>query len=190
MALNLSADASTSGDFAELTAGAHSARIVDIIELGTQTVTFEGKQFKKRQVQLGFEILDSDERRTDGRPFTVRRTYTASLHEKAALRAVIEALAGKKLDGNFNLGSLLGAYCQVSIVHNTTGDRTYPNVATVMGWPKGMPKGGGELPLHLFDIDSPDQAVFNELHERVQEKIVAAPEWRGFNSHIDADGLV
>jgi len=163
-------------DFATLSTGAHFARLVGVIDLGTQTSAPEYGSKQQHKVQLQWEIL-GDEKRNDGRPFTISKTYTVSLHEKASLRKDIEAWIGKVDGDRFEIAGLLGKNCQLSIVHAESDGKTYANIAAIMAVPKGMPLPTGELPLVIFDLDQRDMAVFDALPERLQEKIKAAPEW-------------
>lgn len=80
-----------------------------------------------------------------GRPYQVSQKYTASLHEKANLRKHLEAWRGRKFTENeikeFELENLLGANCQLQVVHNIGSDGiTYANVQAVVPLAKGMTK--------------------------------------------------
>lgn len=169
----------TGEEFATLSRGTHFARLVSIIDLGTQTSAevYGGK--KQHKVLFQFEIL-GDEKRTDGKPFLASKRYTVSLHEKASLRKDIEAWQGNIPEAqaaSYPLTSLLGKPCQLSITHRESDGRTYSDIAAIMAMPKGMPAIPGEMPLTVFDLDARDMDVFNALHERLQDQIRSAPEW-------------
>jgi hypothetical protein len=59
----------------------------------------------------------------------------------------------------------------IGVTHNTTGGKTYANLATIMGLPKGMdkPKAAGEL--IAYDIDSHDATAYEKLPGWLQEAI-------------------
>ena len=176
MALNATASGET---YAVLSEGPHFARLVSIIDLGTQTSTGTWGTKSQHKVRFMWEVL-GDEKRTDGKPFTVSQEYTVSLHEKANLRQAIDSWVGKLTESqaaSFPLTSLLGKTCQLAIIHNTSDGNTYANIATIMACPKGMTLPAGELALTVFDLDARDMGVFNELPEKLQEKIRSAPEW-------------
>lgn len=82
-----------------------------------------------------------------------------------------EELAG------FDLKNVLGLSCFVGVVHETKGDKTYANLASVMKLPKGMPAGAGELNPVAFDLAAPDWQVFAGLSSRLQGQIAESPEY-------------
>src|SRR5688572_23018431 len=79
----------------------------------------------------------------NGKPFLVRRRYTCSLHEKAALRGDLESWRGRAFTDQelqaFDLESLLGVNCLLNILHECRNGSTYANVSSIMRLPKGMP---------------------------------------------------
>jgi len=77
------------------------------------------------------------------RRFTVVSQYTVSLHEKARLRKDLETWRGRKFTKDeldqFDLEKLLGANCQLQIVHQVADDgRTFGNVQAIVPLGKGM----------------------------------------------------
>ena len=76
--------------------GSHVGRCISIIDLGTQRTTYEGEAQIKHQVilrwELSNELMESGEH--VGKPFTVSRFYTASLHEKSGLRKDLASWRG------------------------------------------------------------------------------------------------
>ena len=97
-------------NFTPAPAGTHAAVCVDVVDLGILEVSFGGKTKQQHKINLVWQI---DEERDDGKPFTVRKRYTCSLHEKAALRKDLEAWRGRpftdqELDG-FDLETLISA---------------------------------------------------------------------------------
>ena len=125
---------------------------------------------------VSWELLDGT-KMADGRPFSVSQFYTVSLHEKSKLRADLEAWRGRKftateLDG-FDLGTVIGAYCMIQVVHDETGK--YANVQTIMAYKGEKPPAVN--PNVVFDIDEPDMAVFDSFSDNMKGKIMSAPEW-------------
>ena len=166
----------TGEDYATLSAGAHFARLVQIIDMGTQEGSAEFGSKKQHKVSLRWEIL-GDEKRSDGKPFAISKDYTVSLHEKATLRKHVEAWVGKltaEQEAGFSITSLLGKTCQLAIVHKDNGK---PMISTIMACPKGMTLPAGEMPLTVFDLDNRDMDVFNDLPEWMRTQIKASPEW-------------
>ena len=168
-------------DYTPAPAGTYTARCTSLIDLGSQTSTYEGEAKTAKKVMLSFEITDCEARRNDGSPFIVSKRFTASLHAKAGLRKFLESWRGRpftpeELRG-FDLKNVLGLDCLIGIVRETKGDRTYANLSSVMRMPKGMAAGVSEIAPVAFDLSAPDWAVFAGLGSRLQDQIVAAPEY-------------
>ena len=92
----------------------------------------------------GFYELQTGQVSTDGQPLTFRLYVYASASERARMTELRNACAGRKLSkqervGEFDPDSLLGQKLQVQLVHNTSGDKTYVNVESMMP----LPQGGG-----------------------------------------------
>lgn len=119
--------------------GLHQGVCVDVVDLGLVQTQW-GEKHKVRIIwQLEHENPDTQKR------FEVRRDFGLSLSEKSHLRPTLEAWRGRKftkeeLDG-FDLEKLLGANCQVQVVHNITEDgNTYANIQAIVPLGKGMVK--------------------------------------------------
>lgn len=170
--------------FTPCPAGSYLARCVRLIDLGTQTTDYQGETKTARKLLLAFEVLDDEARRDDGAPFVLSKRYTASLHEKAALRKDLAGWRGRdftpdELKG-FDLAAVVGKDCFISVVDATKGDRTYSNLASIMKPPKGMkpPEGTCNEPLLHWDMATPVWAVFDQLHPKLQAQIEASPEFK------------
>ncbi len=124
-------------------AGTHQAVCVDVIDKGIVDMPGYngGPPKKKHMVSIAWQI---NELRDDGKRFVIYRRYTLSLNEKAALRKDLESWRGKKFtrdeEMGFDVESVIGANGLINVQHNTTGDKTYANVVSVMPLVKGMPK--------------------------------------------------
>lgn len=120
--------------------GLQQAVCVDVIDLGVVASKF-GEKHKCRLVWQVAAINAAT-----GRPFDVRKLYTLSLHVKAALRKDLEGWRGKKfaaeeLAHGFNLDRLIGANCQIQVVHDVDDDGTrWANVVAIVPAPKGVAK--------------------------------------------------
>lgn len=180
MALTVSEGAS--GAYTPAEAGTFSARCVALIDKGTQTATYEGETKTARKILLSLEITDPDNRRADGTPHIVSKTFTASLHAKAALRKFLEAWRGRPFTAEelkqFDLRTLLGIPCLVGLIHQEKGDRIYVNLTSCMALPRGMPAAPGIEPLVSFDLAAPDWEVFAKLGTRLQAQIAESPEYQ------------
>jgi len=119
--------------------GLHHAVCVDVIDLGLQATPW-GEKYKIRIVWQIEAVNDETDRR-----FEVRKQYTLSLHDKATLSKDLESWRGRKFTDDerrgFDVEKLVGANCQLQVVHDIGGDSTiWANVQTVVPAPKGVPK--------------------------------------------------
>jgi len=178
MALTVSEGA---GTYTPPEQGTYAARLFGLIDLGTQTSTWEGEEKTAHKILLQFEITDAENRRDDGTAHTLSRRFTASLHPKAALRKLLEAWRGRPFTPEelkaFDLKTLLGVPCLVGIIHESKGDKTYANLSSIMRLPKGFAPGIDTEPLIHFDLSEPDWTVFAQLPSRLQDQIAASPEF-------------
>ena len=177
-------EATGGSTFTPCPAGSYLARCVRLVDLGTQQTEYQGESKTAHKVLLAFEVLDDEARRDDGEPFVLSKRYTLSLHEKAALRKELASWRGRdftpeELKG-FDLKTILGKDCFLSVVEATKGDRTYSNIASIMKPPKGMsaPEGTGNEPLLYWDMAAaaPDWAALQQLHPKLIEQIEQSPE--------------
>jgi hypothetical protein len=87
----------------------------------------------RHKVQLVWELSAT---MADGRPFTVRKRYTASLHEKSNRHKDLKAWRGKSFSAEelkgFDIEKVLVAPCQVLVQHAEKDGQVYANVAAVM----------------------------------------------------------
>lgn len=185
-------------DFAPLSAGAHVARCVAFIDLGTQESEYQGKVNHRRKVRITWEV--PGERMTDGRPFVISKSYTASLTEKANLRADLEGWRNKKFTqselAGWDASQLLGKACQLSVVHEEgrTNGKTYAVIRAIMPLAKGMACEPQENPSVFFSLDDFDKEVFEALPKFAKEMVSRSPEYQeavisGMPAHARTDTL-
>lgn len=177
MALNVSDKGGR--DFKPVPAGTHRAVCTMVVDMGVQP---SARFAPKPKVYIRFELpdertewTDKDGNKHEG-PMVIGKQYTASLSEKANLRKDLEAWRGRFFTAdelkNFDLRNILGAPAMISVAHQQGADgKTYANLASIMGLPKGMekPKAAGEL--IAYDIDSHSDEVFAKLPGWLQEAI-------------------
>lgn len=174
MSLNVNAEGGK--DFEVIPNGLYVARCYRLIDLGTQTGSPQYGSKQQKKVSISWEILD-DPKMEDGRPFSIHKTYTASLNEKATLRADLESWRNKAFTDeelkSFDLKNILGAYCQLQVSADETGK--YSNIQSIVAMKGTKPKPVNDN--LVFDIDEPDIEVFNSLSDAMKAKIMVAPEW-------------
>jgi hypothetical protein len=133
---------------------------------------------------LSFEI--PGERMDDGRPFTISKRYTWSMHEKATLRKHLEAWRGQKFrdedlgPGGFDIRNVLGKTCTLSVIHreNNDGD-VFANIDSVSKPMKGMQIEDQVNPTVYVALDAAffEQEQYDQLSDKLKEFIRQSPEW-------------
>lgn len=135
----------TGGNFVPAPAGVHQAVCVDCIDLGLVPSGFykneDGTPKTSHKCYLVWEL---DEEMPDGKRYTARRRYTVSLNEKATLRKDLESWRGRaftpeELKG-FDVEAVIGANCNVNVIHEVRDGKTYANVTAVMALHKTQKK--------------------------------------------------
>jgi len=172
---------SGSTTFEQPPTGSHSARCISIIDLGTQRSTYEGEVQAKHQLIIRWELPNELIATGDfaGKPFTVSKFYTVSLHEKARLRLDLAAWRGRdftpeELKG-FELNSILGKPCMLAVALSEKGKA---KVVSVMGLPKGMAVPNQVNPNFNFSLDNFKAADFEALSKGFKEMVQASPEYQ------------
>lgn len=167
--------------------GLHLGIATEVIDLGTQTTTWQGKTKTARKVVIRWTLpnVKYTEGEKAGQPQSISQTFTASLGEKATLRKMLEAWRGQAFTADelkgFNLSKLLGKPCQIQIVHESKGDKTYANIKSVVQVMAGTPIPAFDGELRLFDLDDYDGETFESLPDWQKEQIVKSPEYRAIN---------
>lgn len=174
---------SGSTSFEQPPTGSHAARCIAIIDLGTQRTTYEGEAQIKRQVIVRWELPTELITTGDfaGKPFTVSKFYTASLHEKAGLRKDLASWRGRDFTAEelkgFDLKSVLGKACMLAVGMSEKGKA---KVTSVMGLPKGMVVPNQVTPSFHFSLDANEfkDEHFEALSKGFKEMVVASPEYQ------------
>lgn len=173
------------GDFEQPPVGTHVARCVKVIDIGTQKGEFEGKANFKRQVIIGWELPNDPMTEGDykGKPFTVSRFYTASLGEKANLRADLKNWRGRDFTpqelAGFDPKNIIGKCCMLSL---TLNKNQKVRVTGVMSLPKGMDVPEQVSPAVYFSLDDFDDTVYQSLSDGYKKMINVSPEFQQLTS--------
>ncbi len=171
----------TGGGFTPLPAGTHLAICNMMVDEGTQY----NENFKNfsHKIRVGWEI-PGETIEVDGeqRPRMISKEYTASLSTKANLRKDLESWRGRAFTPeelkHFDLKSIVGASCMLSVIHTEYNGSTYAKVSGVMAVPKGIPKGSLSEPPTVFEIgDSADFTALKDLPEWLGKIIMNSKEY-------------
>lgn len=163
--------------------GSYAAVCVGMVDIGEQITKFEGKEMKKHQIVIVWE-LPEETIEVDGQMVsrTISKTYTASLHERSALRKDLKSWRGREftedeLEG-FNLRNILSAPCLLQIIHRVTPDGSYANISSIMSLPKGMPKPTPTITPYAFEIETSSLEDFEALPKWLKRKVEDSQTWR------------
>jgi len=128
---NLTLTCKDSGDFKPHPEGIHPSVCVDVMDLGLCETDFQGVKKMVNKVKLTFE---SEAKGDDGKPCTVSKNFTASLHPKAKLSEFLSKWRGRQVAPGETIGldKLIGASCTLVISHqqNLSG-KTYAAIDAV-----------------------------------------------------------
>lgn len=167
-------------EYAMPEAGVHNARLIWLIDLGTQPSANPAYD-PTRKVRIGFELVDT-EFEFDGvkKPFMVSTEVTFSRHEKSRLYQIAKSWLGVDLQKtkDFDWNSVLGKAALVTVEHTQSGDKTYANIANIGGVPKGIlvkEPFNNQVSLSLEKSEF-DAAAYNFLPDKIKEKIASSPE--------------
>jgi hypothetical protein len=159
--------------------GAHLGICCSVVDLGTQQTQYGAK----KQLNISFEL--PDERRSDGRPHVVGKTYNMSSDERGKLRIDVEGWLGRPLNrgefGKLDLGERLGSTAQLAIAHRTSNvGRTSAAIVSVMRPPTGTPaRLGLSKPGVLFSLNQRplDMFAYDQLPQWLKELVAKSPEF-------------
>lgn len=165
-------------------AEAHVGICYMLVDLGTQVNTKYDKIARK--VVIGFEFPDVTGKRGDGTEYrrTLAKRFTASLHEKSALRKMLEQWRGKTFTdeelAGFDLREILGKEALVTVVHDK-GDNgmTYANIAAIGPLPralKGVHKQEGASV--YFSIEDHGLNIPDDLPDWIKTAISESEEFK------------
>lgn len=178
----------TQKDFKIAPAGNHLARLYSIIDIGHQETVWKGETKIMHKVVFTWELHGEDNdgnplTTDDGKPLIVSKRYTVSLGDQSTLRKDLESWSGKKMTEEdrkgFDLKTLLGKFCMLSIVHSDDGK--YANVGSINSVPtairNAIPEGINQ-PVSFW-LNQYTQEQYDALPKYYREKITESSEWRG-----------
>lgn len=175
--------ASDSGgkDFDPVPEGSHLAVCDMFVDLGMQDSNYQGQQKTQHKIYLRWQIpslrlkYTKDDVEHEG-PMAIGGKFTLSLHEKAALRKILQSWRGRAFTPEelkkFDVTTILGAPCLITVTHAPKdGGGVYANVGAVAKLPPGVPAPTLEGEKLLYDADN--LGTFEKLRPWLQEAIRA-----------------
>lgn len=170
-------------------AGTYPARLVQLIDFGLQPQRpFKGQDKPPaHEIGLTYELVDEfmkDEQGNDieDKPRWVSETlpFHGLYADKAKSTQRYKTFdPDESWGGDFS--KAVGLPCNVTIVNNKVGEKTYDNVATISAM---RPRDADKCPelvnkATVFDLDTPDLEVFNRFPKWIQEKIQGNLNYKG-----------
>jgi hypothetical protein len=182
----IASDNGGGGSFEQAPVGAHVARCIKLIDIGTHHGEYEGVANVRHQIIVGWELPGELIQTGDyaGQPFTVSEFYTLSLNEKAKLRAMLVSWRGRDFTDDelkgFDVKNVLGKPCMIQVGRNKK-DRA--KVQAVMSLPKGMQVPDQFNPPTYFDLSKFDRRLFDSLSDGIRGLIEKSDEWAAMQGH-------
>jgi hypothetical protein len=170
-------------------ADVYPAYLVQLIDLGLQPQKpYQGKEKAPvQEIMLTYELTDClmvDENgdEVEDKPRWVSETlpfYGLFADKAKSTKRYLAFDPNEDFGGEF--AKAVGMGCNVTIVNNTVGDKTYSNIGNVA--PISAKKAAQMAPIKnatkVFDLDEPDMDVFNALPEWLREKIKGNLNYQG-----------
>lgn len=174
---------------ASIPAGVYPGRIVQLVDLGLQPQKpFAGKEKAPAfEVIIGYELVDEFMKDEDGNDVLDKPRWVSETLPVYGLNAD-KAKSTQRymaLDPNENFGGdftqLVGLPCNVAIVNNQVGEKTYDNVGSISPM---RPRDAANCPElknapRVFDLDNPDVALFNSFPKWIQDKVKGNLNFKG-----------
>lgn len=166
-------------EFIPAPAGAHVARCIGCVSLGTQ-------QPNNPQFNATFKILLiwelPDELLPNGQAMTVSKEMSCSLSEKANLRHMLESWRGRAFTreelAGFDVAQVIDVPCLLNVIHKQSAKgRTYADVVAASKLPKNMAAKPRVNDLVHYEIEDGANDVFKALPEFIRKKIASSAEW-------------
>jgi hypothetical protein len=153
----------------------HNGVCIAFTDLGTHSVTYEGKTKEQRQCQLTFQLVDLAT--SEGKAMNVWRTFNFTDSEKGNFAKTLKAWLGIPFEktADFDPVNCLGKPALINIVHNNG----YANIDTIGMVPKGfkVKKPTEKLRSLFLYPDQFDVEVYNALPDYLKNKIATTAEY-------------
>ncbi len=165
------------GDFKGLSSGSYIALCDMVVFLGLQPGSGLYPD-PKYQIYIRFQVpseriaYEKDGKKLEG-PAVIGQAFTASMHKKARVRAILESWRGKTFTddeaGVFDVSQVLGKPCMLGVVEKESGGKIYSNISSIGPLPKGVPCPPAEGNLLYYAPD--EQGMYEHLPKWIKEKL-------------------
>ena len=166
-------------------AGTHRAVLYKIINLGTLDTEWKGEAKKSHKIRLFWELSDEQiEYEVNGEkksgPFSIGRKFTFSMGDNSHLYPIVTGITGGLTDDerwNFDIESLLGQTCLVTVVHDEYEGRKYAKVTAATSLPKSMETPEQVNESQMIDVRKLTQDEIDDLPEYIRDDMKSSQEY-------------
>lgn len=155
--------------------GTYGARVARIVELGVQ----KDKYGEKPKVMIGFTI-PSEKIEIDGeeKQRFMWHTWFGLNQTSNPDSTLMKTING--IDGSVtHLSQLLNKPCMISIKHSDPkpDGSQFANISSVSKPMKGLDIEEPDIDVYMYEFENGEDEVFEQLGEKIQERIKAAVNW-------------
>lgn len=175
--------------------GTHVGIIYKFMNMGTRYQEYKGalKDYPDTLISFTIEIPDAQHeftfKKEDGteekvmKPLVITKEMTLSMGSKSKLRPFVEGVIGTRLSDDeaaaFDVETLVGKACLVSIVHRTSKEgRVYANINATSPLIKGMEVPQQYNKNDIFDVNLVSEEQIDALPEWIKEKVIVSDEYK------------
>lgn len=166
-------------------AGTHRAVLFRVINLGTLKTEWEGKERDSHKIRLIWELTDEtitytkDDKEVTA-PFSVGRKFTFSMGDNSHLYPIVQGMTGGLTEDerwNFDIESLLGSPCLVTVVHDESNGNKFAKIASATKLPKAMEVPTQVNPSEVLDVRKLSQEEIEALPDFLSADMEASNEY-------------
>ena len=162
-------------------AGTYPAVCVGVVDIGTHTETWEGKEITRNQLILLFDFpTETIEINGEQKPRCMSLKLTKSTHDQAKLRKHMIAWRGRDFTDDelkdFHLSKLLGVPATVGVIQKTANGKTFASISMLSKLSKGTepPKATRRIYFDLADAET--YSAIEELPDWIISEINKSAE--------------
>ena len=189
---------SNSSNYKQMEPGVYPAICQMMVQIGTVPNPFhrpddsESKEMR-HEVFLRWEFPTETHVFSESRgpePYTIGRTFTLSMHEKAGLRKLLESWRGKAFNDEeakrFDISKLLGKPCQINVVSREKNGKTYSEIGSISPLMKGSKAPDPINPQIMLSFEDWDEGIYQSLPDWLKKRIAESEEYKAMHGEVIA----
>ena len=182
--MKLNTETANNSALAQMTPGVYEARVVKIVELGSQKPHPDYSRDDKgnlkpaqKMLAMTFEIPDETvEINGEQVPRIVFKTMSVSLGERAHLSKIV---ASSGISGEFETTDLLGVAVTITMGHNQRKTKVVPTGFAPMSARAAVAVPEAKTVFSSFEFDNPNMDAFDALPDFQKDQIRGATNFSG-----------